>query len=98
GREAALDYLVHRPLAFGAAQRMRTGVEPYFTEQGNRTSPLTQLGRGGPYFSNGSARTLAAALQRTNPSRDLVHAPGNAEAPFYTPGEMQELIDFLLSI
>lgn len=98
GREAALDYLVHQPLAFGAAQRARTGVEPYFTEQGNRISPLTQLGRGGPYFSDGSARTLPEALLRTNPSSDLVHAPGNAAAPFYTPGEVQELIDFLLSI
>jgi hypothetical protein len=97
-REAALDYLIDRPLAFGAARREKAGVLPYFTEAGNRVSPLTQLGRGGPFFSNGSARSLAEALQRTDPGRPLVHAPENAAAPFYRPDQAQDLIDFLLSI
>jgi hypothetical protein len=103
-REAALDYLVERPLAFGAARHEKAGVLPYFTPRGNRVSPLTQLGRGGPFFSNGSARTLADVLRRTHPSPSLVpghpgvHAPGNALAPFYDRAETQELIDFLLSI
>jgi hypothetical protein len=98
GREAALDYLIDRPLAFGAARWEKTGVLPYFTERGNRVSPLTQLGRGGPFFSNGSARNLADVLQRTDPGRPLVHAPENVAAPFYRPEQVQDLIDFLLSI
>ncbi len=103
-REDALDYLIERPLAFGAARHEKTGVLPYFTARGNRISPLTQLGRGGPFFSNGSARTLADVLRRTHPSPALVpghpgvHAPGNALAPFYDRAETQALIDFLLSI
>jgi hypothetical protein len=98
GRDAALEHLIERPLALGAARLEKTGVLPYFTEQGNRVSPLTQLGRGGPFFSNGSARTLAEALRRTHPGRSLVHAPENAAAPFYHPDQVQDLIDFLLSI
>jgi mono/diheme cytochrome c family protein len=98
GRDAALDHLIERPLAFGAARWEQTGVLPYFTERGNRVSPLTQLGRGGPFFSNGSARTLAEVVQRTDPGRSLVHAPENAGAPFYQPDQAQDLIDFLLSI
>jgi hypothetical protein len=103
-REDALDYLIERPLAFGAARHEKAGVLPYFTARGNRISPLTQLGRGGPFFSNGSARTLADVLRRTRPSPSLVrghpgvHAPGNALAPFYDRAETQDLIDFLLSI
>ena len=103
-REDALEYLIERPLAFGAARHEKTGVLPYFTPRGNRVSPLTQLGRGGPFFSNGSARTLADVLLRTHPSPTLVpghpgiHAPGNALAPFYDRAETQDLIDFLLSI
>jgi hypothetical protein len=98
GREAALDHLIDRPLSFGAARWEKTGVLPYFTERGNRVSPLTQLGRGGPFFSNGSARNLAEVVQRTDPGRSLVHAPENAAAPFYSPEQVQDLIDFLLSI
>lgn len=98
GHAAALDHLIERPLAFGAARWEKTGVLPYFTERGNRVSPLTQLGRGGPFFSNGSARTLAEVLRRTDPGRSLVHAPENAAAPFYQAGQVQDLIDFLLSI
>lgn len=98
GRDAALEHLIERPLAFGAARREKTGVLPYFTAQGNRVSPLTQLGRGGPFFSNGSARNLAEALRRTDPGQPLVHAAENAAAPFYQPDQAQDLIDFLLSI
>ena len=97
-REAALDYLIDRPLAFGAGRLARTGARPYFTEQGNRISPLTQLARGGPFFTNGSARTLQAAILRTDPTKPEVHAPENAEAPFYGAGDVQLLRDFLLSI
>lgn len=97
-RDAALDYLIDRPLAFGAGRFARTGVEPYFTARGNRISPLTQLARGGPFFTNGSSPTLDHALQRTDPTRPLVHAPENARAPYYDSAERQSLIDFLLSI
>jgi hypothetical protein len=97
-RDAALDRMMEHPLAFGAARHEKTGVLPYFSEHGNRVSPLTQLGRGGPFFSNGSARTLAEVLQRTDPSQRLVHAPENAATPIYQPDQVQDLIDFLLSI
>lgn len=97
-RASALDYLITRPLAFGAGRLVKTGVEPYFTEQGNRISPLTQLARGGPFFSNGSALTLGDVIRRTDPSTSDVHAPENAEAPFYGPDDLRDLMDFLLSI
>ena len=97
-RDAALDHLIERPLAFGAGRWEKSGVLPYFTEQGNRVSPLTQLGRGGPFFSNGSAQSLAEVLRRTDPTQPLVHAPENVATRFYQPDQVQDLIELLLSI
>lgn len=96
-----LRYLRDRPLAFTSTELMQTGVLPYFGPRGNRVSPLTQLSRGGPFFSNGSARSLRDVISRTNvratPPSNL-HAPANATQPSYDAADTQALIDFLLSI
>ncbi len=103
-----LDYLVDRPLAFGAAELMKTGPEPYFTKRGNRVSPLLQLSRGGPFFTNSAARTLAEVIARvhidpdsdsdSDSGNDRVHLPESPDTPHYSPADSQALIDFLLSI
>ncbi|WP_428263107.1 hypothetical protein [Haliangium sp.] len=95
---SGLAYLGERPLAFGGARMELTGVEPSFTKAGNRISPLTQLSRGGPFYSDGSAPTLVDAVRRSDPKKALVHAPDNARQPFYSPTDTRALVDFLLSI
>lgn len=97
-RDAGVRYLRDRPLVFAADRLEKTGVEPYFTERGNRISPLVQLSRGGPFFSNGSASTLADVIARTNPRAAHVHTPENATTPAYLERDVADLIAFLLSI
>ncbi len=95
----ALEYLRTKPLVFGDDDFAKTGVEPYFTEDGNRISPLTQLGRGGPFFSNSAATTLRDVIAQSNPERiGAEHAPDNAASAHYDDDDARALIDFLLSI
>lgn len=98
-RPRMLDYLVDRPLAFARAHPLaKTGVEPYFGDAGNRVAPLTQLGRPGPFLSNGSAPTLRAVIRRTDVRADRVHGPENAGQPVYRGADESDLLNFLLSI
>ncbi|MGF1467575.1 MAG: hypothetical protein ACFCGT_15730 [Sandaracinaceae bacterium] len=90
--------LRERPLAFGAPLFIDSGVEPRFTPAGQRVSPLIELGRGGPYFSNGSAPTLDSVLRRTDPTARRVHAPAHAERPPGSPSSRAELRAFLLAL
>ncbi|ACY19132.1 hypothetical protein [Haliangium ochraceum] len=98
GAAEALEYLLERPLAWSAPRRERTGAAPYYTEAGNRVSPLTQLGRGGPFFTDGSAPTLVDLIRRSDPTAELVHAPENAQAPHYGAEDEAAIAAFLLSI
>lgn len=88
--------LTRGPLVFGAPLFARVGVEPTMTPSGTRISPLVALDRGGPYFTNGSARTLREVIDRTDPTaRRQVHA---APAPVYDDDEREALTAFLLSL
>ena len=93
-----LKILRQQPLVFGAPFYVKTGIKPMFHAHGHRISPLTELYRGGPFFSNGSAPHLEAALLMTNPNSATVHGPSHTMTPFYTPEERASLITFLLSL
>lgn len=97
-RKVPLAVLRDRPLVFAAPFYAQTGIKPYFTAQGNRISPLLNLARGGPFFSNGSAPDLESVVLSANPSRSEVHAPENARNPFYSADEREKLLAFLRSI
>lgn len=91
-----LSTLKHRPLVFGAPLYARTGAAPYYTPHGNRISPLINLARGGPFFSDGSAADLSAVVERSNPQADEIHAPGNF--PYYNEETRTDLVAFLQEI
>lgn len=93
-----LEQLHEGPLSFGAPLYARSGVEPYYTTAGNRISPLLDLGRGGPFFSNGSARTLADVIRRTRPGDTAVHDPAHGVAPVYGRQDVAALRAFLLAL
>jgi len=95
--ESVLAEAEREPLVFGAPLFARTGVEPTYTPDGNRVSPLHDLGRGGPFFSNGSAATLGEVLGRSRPGTALVHgSPTGVSA--YSDAELSALRTFLLSL
>jgi hypothetical protein len=71
-----------RPLVWAAPLFAKVGP-PAFTAKGNRVSPLTNLARGGPYLTDGSAATL----------EDVVRAKGD-----YSPAQVQALVRALLSL
>jgi hypothetical protein len=71
-----------RPLAWASPLFANVGP-PAFTDRGNRVSPLTNLARGGPFFTDGSARTL----------EDVVRAKGD-----YSDTQVAALVDVLLSL
>ena len=91
-------YLGERPLLFGRAAWALTGAEPYFTPWGNRISPLLDLGRGGPFFANGSAATLREVIAHFRPGDARVHRGAGRHGAGYTPDERDALHDFLLSL
>ena len=91
-----VGYLATGPLVFAAPLWSKTGVEPYFTARGNRVSPLWELDRGGPFFSNGSASSIEALLHAARPGTRHVHDGG--DGPTYSTPEVGALRDFLLSI
>ena len=96
--EALLSTLAERPLVFGAPLRVRTGIRPMFHPDGNRISPLLELSRGGPYFSNASAPTLDDVLRMTNPGAVEVHSPQHRTVPFYDRQARRQLVAFLLAL
>lgn len=96
--EAFLATLRKRPLPLGAPLFVDAGIAARFTPAGHRVSPLIELFRGGPYFSDGSAPSLDAVLRRTDPSARMAHAPGHAEAPALDEDTRRNLRAFLLSL
>lgn len=93
-----LRHLRDRPLSFGAPLFARSGVTPYYTSAGNRISPLLDLARGGPFFSNGSAPTLEDLLHSARPGSAAVHDQAPTGPPSYDADEVNALRAFLLSI
>ena len=67
---------------------------PDFTPNGNRISPLLELGRGGPFFSSGAAPDLDAVLRTFDPDAPRVHRGRER----YAEEEREALRAFLLSL
>ncbi len=95
------DQVVRRlqqaPLVFGAAAYAKVAAGENFTSNGNRISPLLDLGRGGPWFASGTARTLDDVLRGFRPGRDGSHGDGTV-APTYDGRDTARLRAFLLSL
>ncbi len=94
--DTVTDALSTGPVVFAAPLWARTGVTPQFTPRGHRIAPLWELGRGGPFLSNGSAPDLRAVLARCRPGTSSVH--GGAGDPVYDEGQQAVLEAFLLSL
>lgn len=52
------------PIVWASAEYQKTGVEPYVHERGARTTSLRRAFQKYPYFTNGSARSLAEVVER----------------------------------
>ncbi|MEM6293920.1 MAG: hypothetical protein AAGA54_21770 [Myxococcota bacterium] len=63
-------------LLWASAQRVRTGIEPLVHDEGARVPSLRSLWAKRPYFTNGSAETVAAVLQGIRIGTDAVHGAG----------------------
>ena len=61
------------PIVWASAGYRKTGVEPYVHPQGARTTSLRRLHQKYPYFTNGSARSLADVVARAAWSGDRFH-------------------------
>lgn len=94
--DRALDWLQARGLAFAAPVWSRAGIEPSFHPQGNRVAPLVDLGRPGPFFSNGSAASLSEVLARLRPGTTSVHGGQPGETPTVPADQRRALEAFLL--
>ncbi|MFO0577229.1 MAG: hypothetical protein U1A78_24750 [Polyangia bacterium] len=96
--EAELEReLLRGGVALTSLLRYRTGT-PDLTPSGNNPPSLRGIWDSGPYFSDGSAGSLAEVLRRTHadPSSPAVHAAANAwPAPSLLPAEREALLAFL---
>jgi hypothetical protein len=80
------------PIVWTSGGYAKTGVVPYVHESGTRVPTLRRLYKKWPYFTNGSARSLAEVLDLFA-GRFHDHAPTNA-APLSEP-EKRALLAFL---
>lgn len=62
------------PLVWASEQRVRTGVEPYVHPEGARVTSLRRLWLKWPYFTNGSAHSIADVLARVRLRPVFAHA------------------------
>jgi mono/diheme cytochrome c family protein len=89
--------LLRGGVALTSPQRYRVGP-PDLTPSGNNPPSLRGVWDSGPYFSDGSAGSLADVLRRTHadPSAPAVHAAANAwPAPSLSAAEREALLAFL---
>ncbi|MCW5807042.1 MAG: c-type cytochrome [Deltaproteobacteria bacterium] len=84
-------------LVWSNAEYRRTGVEPYVHDkQGARVPSLRRLYKKWPYFTNGSAPTLADVLARFAWTPDAAfHDAAPAGAAHLTPADRAALLAFL---
>jgi cytochrome c peroxidase len=86
------------PLVWASAEYRKTGVEPYVHAEGARTTSLRRLHQKYPYFTNGSARSLADVVARAawNGAR-FFHdgAPDGAALARLDAGQQAALLAFL---
>lgn len=86
------------PIAWSNAAYARTGVMPYVHDRGARTAPLRRLYKKWPYFTNGSAPSLADVLDRFASSPTAAYhdgAPADAALVRLTAEDKAALRAFL---
>jgi hypothetical protein len=79
------------PIVWSNGAYAKTGVEPYVHANGTRVPTLRRLYKKWPYFTNGSARSLSAVLDRF--SSDGAHDRG--DGAHLTADERSALLAFL---
>jgi DNA-binding beta-propeller fold protein YncE len=94
-RERFVDGVLHGQVALAGGGLIDVGT-PVLGEGGNNPPSLRGIWSTAPYFSDGSARTLAEVVARTDPDAPKVHAPAN-HSPL-TRDEQQALVAFLHSL
>jgi hypothetical protein len=100
GTESVLERdLLRGQVALTAAGQFDVGT-PVLGAGGNNPPSLRGVWAAAPYFSDGSAQSLAEVLSRTDPRAALVHAPANARAtpPAFTALEQADLVAFLRAL
>ena len=86
------------PIVWARDGYEKTGVEPYVHPEGARPSSLRRIGDKVPYFTNGSAKSLADVVMgaRVTDDDDFLHAdPGGAAHPLFDASEARALVAFL---
>jgi len=85
------------PIVWARDGYEKTGVEPYVHELGARPTSLRRLEDKRPYFTNGSAKTLGAVLERARwDGARFFHDGAPEAASGLTPDERASLAAFLL--
>lgn len=83
------------PLVWNTAQYAKTGVEPYVHDEGTRIPTLRRLYKKFPYFTNGSAKSLAELLDRYAYDTTGHHDQTTAAMTKLTADEKIALLAFL---
>jgi hypothetical protein len=85
-------------IVWAGAEYEKTGVEPYVNEKGARVVSLRRLFKKYPYFTNGSAKSLLAVLDRVRYSETIFFHDGaldRASLVALTAAEKSALLAFL---
>jgi mono/diheme cytochrome c family protein len=84
------------PITWSDAGYHQTGVLPYVIDRGTRTPPLRRLYKKWPYFTNGTARSLADLVDRfTFDATGAQHDGGAGAAAHLDPAAKAALLAFL---
>jgi hypothetical protein len=86
------------PIVWAHAEYAKTGILPYVNEHGARVPSLRRLYKKYPYFTNGTAKDIAAVLSRARTAADgtFLHDDGGAGgSPLLRDAEQAELAAFL---
>jgi hypothetical protein len=86
------------PIVWARAEYEKTGVEPYVNENGARVVSLRRLFKKYPYFTNGTAKSLQALLDRVRYGEtSFFHdrAPEGTALRSLTTREKEDLLAFL---
>jgi hypothetical protein len=85
-------------IVWAGAEYEKTGVEPYVNEKGARVVSLRRLFKKYPYFTNGSAKSLLAVLDRVRYGETAFFhdgSPDRATLVALTAREKDALLAFL---
>jgi len=94
-RGRLLEYALRGQVAFAGPGLYDVGT-PVLGAGGNNPPSLRGLWSTPPYFSDGSARTIAAVIERTDPDARKVHAPQHRSG--FSEAERHDLAAFLTSL